>query len=49
MLYFIYLLFGEFYRYHIFVELFCFEFELKSMHLFWDVKNLFLYGCYILY
>ena len=41
MLYFLYLLFGEFYRCYIFVELYYFEFWLKSMHLFWDVKDIF--------
>ena len=46
MLYFLYLTFGEFCECYIFVELRYFEFGLKCMHFFWDVKNLFLDGWY---
>ena len=40
-----YLVIGEFCGYHIFVKLFIW-FELKCMHIFWDVNNLFLGGWY---
>ena len=46
MLYFLYLTFGEFCECYIFVELRYFEFGLKCMHFFWDIKNLFLDGWY---